>query len=38
MWVFEFSDPAGEKLAAPAHNNDTYQEILYGIEGVLMDS
>jgi quercetin dioxygenase-like cupin family protein len=33
--VFEFVVPAGEKLAAPAHKNDAYEEILYGIEGVL---
>jgi len=33
--VFEFAVPAGEKLAAPAHKNDAYEEILYGIEGVL---
>ena len=33
--VFEFSVPAGERLAAPAHKNDAYKEILYGIEGVL---
>ena len=33
--VFEFSVPAGERLAAPAHRNDAYEEILYGIEGVL---
>lgn len=33
--VFEFSVPAGEKLVAPAHKNDAYEEILYGIEGVL---
>lgn len=33
--VFEFSVPAGEKLAAPAHKNNEYEEILYGIEGVL---
>jgi quercetin dioxygenase-like cupin family protein len=33
--VFEFSVPAGEKLAAPAHKNDAYEEVLYGIEGVL---
>lgn len=25
----------GQKLAAPAHKNDAYEEILYGIEGVL---
>jgi quercetin dioxygenase-like cupin family protein len=33
--VFEFSVPVGEKLAAPAHKNDTYEEVLYGVEGVL---
>ncbi len=33
--VFEFSVPAGEKLMAPAHKNDAYEEIVYGIEGVL---
>ena len=33
--VFEVLVPAGQKLAAPAHMNDAYEEILYGIEGVL---
>ena len=33
--VFEFAVPAGEKLAAPAHKNDAFEEVLYGIEGVL---
>lgn len=33
--VFEVSVPAGQKLAAPAHINDAFEEILYGIEGVL---
>jgi quercetin dioxygenase-like cupin family protein len=33
--VFEFFVPIGQKLAAPAHKNDAYEEILYGIEGVL---
>ena len=33
--VFEVSVPAGERLAAPAHKNDAYEETLYGIEGVL---
>lgn len=33
--VFEFSVPVGQKLPAPAHKNDAYEEILYGIEGVL---
>jgi quercetin dioxygenase-like cupin family protein len=27
--------PVRQKLAAPAHKNDAYEEILYGIEGVL---
>jgi quercetin dioxygenase-like cupin family protein len=33
--VFEVVVPAGQKLTAPAHSNDAYEEILYGIEGVL---
>ena len=33
--VFEFSVPAGHKLPAPAHKNDAYEEMLYGLEGVL---
>lgn len=33
--VFEVFVPAGEKLAAPAHRNDAYEEVLYGIQGVL---
>ncbi len=33
--VFEVLVPAGQKLAAPAHKNDAYEEILYGIEGVI---
>jgi quercetin dioxygenase-like cupin family protein len=33
--VFEMTVPAGQKLAAPAHKNDTYEETLYGLEGVL---
>src|ERR1700726_3643728 len=33
--VFEVFGPVGQKLAAPAHKNDAYEEILYGIEGVL---
>lgn len=35
MSVFEVFVPAGQKLAAPAHKNDAYEEMLYGIEGVL---
>jgi len=33
--VFEVRVPVGQKLAAPAHKNDAYEEILYGIQGVL---
>lgn len=33
--VFEFFVPAGEKLVAPAHMNDAYEEVLYGVKGVL---
>jgi quercetin dioxygenase-like cupin family protein len=33
--VFEVLVPVGQRLAAPAHRNDAYEEILYGIEGVL---
>ncbi len=35
MSVFEVRVPAGQKLAAPAHKTDAYEEVLYGIEGVL---
>jgi mannose-6-phosphate isomerase-like protein (cupin superfamily) len=35
MSVFEVYVPAGLKLPAPAHKNDAYEEVLYGIEGVL---
>lgn len=35
MSVFEVRVPAGQKLPAPAHRNDAYEEVLYGIEGVL---
>jgi len=35
MSVFEVLVPAGQKLAAPAHKNDAYEETLYGIFGVL---
>ena len=33
--VFEIRVPVGQKLTAPAHKNDAYEEILYGIQGVL---
>jgi quercetin dioxygenase-like cupin family protein len=33
--IFEVVVPAGQKLAAPAHKNDAYEETLYGITGVV---
>ena len=33
--LFEVLVPAGQKLMAPAHKNDAYEEVLYGITGVL---
>ena len=33
--VFEMSVPGGQRLAAPAHSHDHYEETIYGIEGVL---
>ena len=33
--VFEVMVPAGQKLAAPAHKNDAYEETLYGVQGVV---
>jgi quercetin dioxygenase-like cupin family protein len=33
--VFEMTVAAGQKIPAPAHKNDAYEETLYGIEGVL---
>ena len=33
--VFEVTVPAGQKLTAPAHKNDAYEETLYGITGTL---
>jgi quercetin dioxygenase-like cupin family protein len=33
--AFEFFVPVGQKLAAPAHKNDAYEEVLYGVKGVL---
>ena len=33
--VFEFCVPVGQKLAAPAHKNNAYEEIVYGLEGIL---
>ena len=33
--VFEFCVPVGQRLAAPSHKNDAYEEIVYGVEGLL---
>jgi len=33
--VFDLLVPAAQRLAAPAHSHDHYEETIYGIEGVL---
>ena len=33
--VFELAVPSAQRLAAPAHSHDHYEETIYGIEGVL---
>jgi quercetin dioxygenase-like cupin family protein len=33
--VFELTVPAAERLMAPAHSHDHYEETIYGLEGVL---
>jgi len=33
--MFELSVPCAQRLAAPAHSHDHYEETVYGIEGVL---
>src|SRR3954464_12481194 len=33
--AFELGVPAAQRLAAPAHSHDHYEETIYGIEGVL---
>lgn len=33
--AFEVVVPASQKLAAPAHSHDHYEETIYGIDGVL---
>jgi quercetin dioxygenase-like cupin family protein len=33
--VFELSVPAAQRLAAPAHSHDHYEETIYGLDGVL---
>ena len=33
--AFELTVPAGQRLAAPAHSHDHYEETIYGLEGAL---
>jgi len=33
--AFEVTVPAGQRLAAPAHSHDHYEETIYGIDGAL---
>jgi quercetin dioxygenase-like cupin family protein len=33
--LFELTVPAAQKLLAPAHSHDSYEETIYGVEGVL---
>jgi quercetin dioxygenase-like cupin family protein len=33
--VFELAVPGAQRLAAPAHSHDHYEETVYGLEGVL---
>jgi len=33
--VFELSVPGAQRLAAPAHSHDRFEETIYGIEGTL---
>lgn len=33
--VFELAVPAAQRLAAPAHSHDHYEETIYGLEGVM---
>jgi quercetin dioxygenase-like cupin family protein len=33
--AFEVSVPGGQRLAAPAHSHDHYEETIYGIDGAL---
>lgn len=33
--IFELTVPAAQRLAAPAHSHDHYEETAYGLEGVL---
>src|SRR4026208_309992 len=33
--LFELTVPASQRLAAPAHSHNHYEETIYGVEGVL---
>ena len=33
--AFEVTVPGGQRLLAPAHSHDHYEETIYGIDGVL---
>ena len=33
--LFELTVPAAQRLAAPAHSHEHYEEMIYGVEGVL---
>jgi quercetin dioxygenase-like cupin family protein len=33
--LFELTVPGAQRLAAPAHSHDHYEETIYGVEGVL---
>ena len=33
--IFELTVPGAQRLAAPAHSHDQYEETIYGIDGVL---
>src|SRR5580765_2989880 len=33
--LFELTVPAAQRLAAPAHSHNHYEETIYGVEGVL---
>ena len=33
--LFELSVPSAQRLAAPAHSHDHYEETVYGVDGVL---
>jgi quercetin dioxygenase-like cupin family protein len=33
--LFELTVPAAQRLAAPAHSHDHYEETIYGLDGVL---